>query len=117
VDIDLALQQTVDDLVAAGIRAVLDERDVNPPCVFVTFDPSGGAFDRLSGTSWSGTIWLRCVVPGSGRKAAWRLLGPLVEQVRAVLPVRGWSPQDLISLDGGDPLPAITLTYPVRSTS
>lgn len=114
-DIDLALQQTVDDLKAAGIRAVLDERDVNPPCVLVTFDPVGGAFDRLNGSGWGAVIWLRCISPANGRKAAWRVLGPLVEQVREVFPVRGWSPQDLLMPDGGDPLPAITLTYPVRA--
>jgi hypothetical protein len=115
VDLDLALQQIVDDLKAAGIRAVLDERDVNPPCVLVTFDPTGGGFDRLKGNGWGATVWLRCVAPASGRKAAWRTLGPFVESVRAVLPVRGWSPQDLVPVDGGDPLPTITLTYPIRA--
>lgn len=115
-DIDQALQDVVDTLKAEGFRAVLDERDVNPPCVFVTLDPAGGAFDRLGGPDWGGTIWLRCVAPNTGRKAAWRTLGPLVDAVRAVLPVRGWSPQDLIPPDGGDPFPAITLTYPIRAS-
>lgn len=114
-DLDLALQQVVDDLRAAGIRAVLDELDINPPCVFVTFDPAGGSFDRLKGTGWGGVIWLRCIAPGSGRKASWRVLGPLVDQVRAVIPTRGWSPADLTVPTGGDPLPAITLTHPVRA--
>lgn len=114
-DIDLALQQIVDDLKVAGIRATLDERDVNPPCVFVTFDPSGGAFDRLVGSSWQAVVWLRCVAPNSGRKAAWRTLGPFVSRVRAVVPTRSWFPQDLIPPDGGDPFPAVTLAYPIRA--
>lgn len=115
-DLDLALAQIVDDLKVAGVRAVLDERDVNPPCVLVMFDPAGGDFDRLDGGTWRAVVWLRCIVPASGRKAAWRNLGPFVEQVRTVVPVRGWSPQDLVPVDGGDPLPAVTLTYPIRAS-
>jgi len=109
-DLHGATRAVVDRLLASGVRAVLDERDVNPPCVFVpppiiTWRFRRGDFDAEF-TAW-------CVVPNSGRDIALRNLGPLVTAAVAAigLPVLTGEPADLPVPEQAAPLPAYRLHW------
>lgn len=99
-------------LVDAGVPAVADLRDLNPPGVLVG-PPSFTPGARLSGSTLTFTLW--AVAPNAGRLAALDTLGPLLEQITAVLPCDTATPNDLLVPDGGDPLPGYTLTTTVRT--
>jgi len=105
-----AVQGVLEQLLAAGIRATDDERDVNPPCVFVappvlTWRYGRGDFQA------DFIIW--CVTGNAGRSVDLVNLGELLDQVTAAL---GWAavraePADLLLPDQGAPLPAYRLTW------
>lgn len=109
-DLSAALADVVDALTAAGIAAVVDMRDLNPPAVYVAAPQL--AFDRLRG--WTAVVDLWAVVPAAGRLQALSGLGPLLAQVIDVWPATAAYPADLPPLDGGDPMPAYRLTCPIR---
>jgi hypothetical protein len=110
VDIAGAQRSVVDRLAAAGVRGTADERDVNPPCVFV---PVPALSFRFGGRCWDGTYALVCVVPDAGRPASVQALGDLIGQVQTALGggcVDG-APVSFAGVDGAPPLPAFTLRY------
>jgi len=108
-----AVQDVVDRLVAGGVRAVLDERDINPPAVYVAppaiaWRFGHGDFDAKF------TVW--CVTNAAGRSVDLVNLGDLVDQVAAALnlvTVRG-DPADLVIPHQAAPLPAYRLTWGER---
>ena len=102
-DLSAAVAAVVDELSAAGIRATADERDLNPPAVYVS--PRRMDLNKLAG--YSMTLAVYAVVPNTGRLTSLDALGPLVDQVRDVWGVTGGTFEDLTPLDAGDPLPAV----------
>lgn len=113
-DLAGAVADVVARLRGAGIRAVSDLRDVNPPCVYVP--PPVLAFRFGKGYADAGWT-IAAVVPNSGRDTALKLLGPLIDQVIDALPaspITDGRPVDLGGLDGGAPLPAYELSFTSR---
>jgi hypothetical protein len=110
VDIHQAVRAVVVRLEAAGLRAVCDERDVNPPCVYVP-PPSISWRFRRGDFDAAFTAW--CVVPNSGRDIALRNLGPLVTAAAAALGMAVITavPGDLVVPELAAPLPAYLLTW------
>jgi len=101
--------QLIAQLVAGGVRAVADERDVNPPCVLVSAPVVTFRFGR---GAWDGDWRLFAIVGDTGRPAATAALDDLLEQVQAAL--RGalltGTPTQYPGIDGAPPLPAYELT-------
>lgn len=97
-------------IAAAGIRATVDERDVNPPAVFV---PAPAINYRFGGQCWVGTWALIAVVPDAGRTANLRALGDLVDATIAALggEITEARPVSFAGVDGAPPLPGYALTY------
>lgn len=93
----------VAELLEVGLHATDDQRDLNPPGVYVT--PPIVTWDKL-GAGYTAALDLYAVVPAAGRHEALEQLGPLVDQVRAVWPALNAFPYDLAPLEGTDPLPA-----------
>jgi len=109
-DVAGAVQSVVDRLTAAGIRAVLDERDINPPCVYVA--PPAVSF-RFGAGGFTAAFTGWCVTGAAGRNVDLVTLGALIDQVGAAL---GWSavtadPADLLIPHQAAPLPAYRLTW------
>jgi hypothetical protein len=96
-------------IAAAGIRATVDERDVNPPAVFVP----APAINYRFGGCWMGTWALIAVVPDAGRTANLRALGDLVDAVRVALDgeITDARPVSFAGVDAAPPLPGYALTY------
>lgn len=112
VDLASATQDIVDRLTRAGLRAALDERDLNPPAVIVQPPALTYRFGRGADASWTA----HAVVPNTGRGPALRALGELVDRVVAALgglPVQG-RPFDLLVPEFSAPLPAYELTWTAR---
>jgi hypothetical protein len=109
-DIAAAQASIVDRLKTAGIRATTDERDVNPPCVFV---PAPAISYRFGGQCWDGTYALVLVVPDGGRRANVQALGDLLEAVQDALDWGGVdaAPVSFAGVDGAPPLPGYTLRF------
>ena len=108
-----AVQGIVDRLTAVGIRATLDERDVNPPCVFVSPPAIVWRFARNDFDA-EFTVW--CVTGAAGRNVDLVNLGELLDDVTAALQfaaVRG-EPANLLIPDQAAPLPAYRLTWTER---
>lgn len=104
------LEQLVDDLTAAGVRATADQRYLNPPGALVAL--SGVAFTRLAGPVVEAIVYL--VAPNAGAIDALRVLDDLIDPAVAVTGAGRFDAFPLPSLDGGDPLPALraTVTLP-----
>ena len=116
VDVAGAVRSVLDRLTAAGIRACLDERDVNPPAVYVA--PPALAW-RYARGDYDATFTAWCVVPGSGRDIALRNLGALIDQVIPALvtpdsAVVTGDPADLLVPDQAAPLPGYRLSWTER---
>jgi hypothetical protein len=108
-----ALDLVIGTLQDAGIRAVRDARDLNPPAVLVnpptvTFRFARGTFDA----EWS----VLAVAPNSGNRPALDVLSNLMERVAEALggaPITGTPYQ--LQVDGeSDPLPSYQLTWTDR---
>lgn len=112
-DIDAAAGAIVADLRAAGIRATVDERELNPPAVFVA--PPALTY-RFGKGGWDASWTLSAVVPDNGRRPALAALGDLVTDVQAALSGRvvAGRPVDLFVPGGAAPLPAYELTFTER---
>lgn len=114
-DIAAAVQSVVDRLTAVGIRAVLDERDINPPAVYVA--PPAVEF-RFRKGDFTATFTAWCVTGAAGRRVDLINLAELVELAGDAL---GWAavrgdPADLLVPDMAVPLPAYRLTWSERFT-
>jgi phage gp37-like protein len=118
-DVAGAVAEVVELLTAAGIRATGDERDLNPPAVYVA--PPGLAWRFRHGdvtADWQ----VFCAVPNSGRDAALRNLSQLLTAtVDALATATGAAvqatPTDLVVPELAAPLPAYLLTWSARITA
>lgn len=115
-DIAGAVQSVVDRLTAAGIRAVLDERDINPPAVYVAPPAVEWRFHKGDFTA-TFTAW--CVTGAAGRRTDLANVAELVQLAGAAL---DWAqiradPADLLVPDMAVPLPAYRLTWSQRFTT
>lgn len=108
----MSLAGAVDDLLAAfeaaGVHAVADIRDLNPPCAYVI--PPEGAF-RFDRGRLSITWVAYLVAPNIGNPGATRALSGLVDQVTGVASFTTFTRDALQDPNGGDPLPAYRLTW------
>ncbi len=95
----------VDALVDAGIRAVVDERDINPPCALV--NPPAVTY-RFGKGGWSATWRVWAIVPDSGRNVAMTNLDALMGDIQSALGgmVTTATPINVAGVDGAGPLPA-----------
>ena len=112
-DLAEAVAEVVARLTAAGIRATGDERDINPPCVYV--GPPAVAW-RFGRGDYSATFTATAVVPNSGRDIALRNLGALIETTAAALGhvVTSAEPADYAVPDQAAPLPGYRMTWTAR---
>jgi hypothetical protein len=113
-DLAAAVATVVDRLSAAGIRAVSDPRNVNPPCVYVPPPQVSWRFPK----GYADLVWaVVAVVPNSGRDPAIKNLGPLVGAAVDALsatPVTVGRPKDIFGTDGAAPMPGYELTFTTR---
>ena len=98
-------------LEAAGIRATIDPRNVNPPCVWVEFGSADRVTRQLVEAETSATV----VVPGPPNGDALLALDTLTGAAMAALDAAGlpWSATQLGTTPSpatGELLPALTLT-------
>jgi hypothetical protein len=112
-NLDAAAAAIVADLHAAGIRATVDERELNTPAVFVA--PPALTY-RFGKHCWDAAWTLSAVVADNGRRPAMAALGDLVSAVQAALGGRvvAGRPVDLLIPGGAAPLPAYELTFTER---
>lgn len=99
-------------LSAAGIRAVVDERDVNPPCAWLREPALSYRFNK---GGWDASWRLLAVVPDSGRRVAIDQLADLVAQCQEALAgaVVAAEPVD-VPTGAGAVLPGYQLTWSDR---
>jgi hypothetical protein len=93
-------------LVDAGVRAVTDERDVNPPCVLV--QPPALTF-RFGRPAFDAEFRLLAIVGDTGRDQATTALDALVGAVLGAVGVLTGTPAQWSGVEGA-PLPAYELT-------
>jgi hypothetical protein len=105
-----AVQDLVARLLAAGVRATDDERDINPPCVFVAPPVVSWRFGR---GDFEADFIIWAVTGNAGRSVDLVNLGELLDQVTAALgfAAQRAEPADLLLPDQGAPLPAYRLTW------
>ena len=101
-------------LAAAGIRAVVDTRDVNPPCVFVGPPVLRFRFGRPG--SFETDVTVQAIVADTGGRATTAALDQLLGEVGTAL---GWQitqavPSNFPGADGAPILPCYTLTVTSR---
>ena len=108
-----AVAEVVERLTAAGIRATNDERDLNPPCVYVAPPAVEWRFGRGDFTA-TFTVW--CVTGAAGRNIDLVNLGDLLDDVGMALDWAGVraDPADLLVPHQAAPLPAYRLTWTER---
>jgi hypothetical protein len=107
VDIYAAAAAVVDQLVAAGVRATLDGRDLNPPAVLVRPPTVTYRFGRGGDADWE--AW--AVVGDLGSRQALDALSTLLEAVSAALVRPVQARPDVISGADGSTVPAYVLTW------
>lgn len=94
------------DLVAAGVRAGTDPRNLAPPMILLTPPPT---LDRDFGCGSTARMQAVCIAPGPGQEAAWAQLEHLYEVLARVVPVES---AQLAQWDGGgDQLPALEVFW------
>lgn len=96
----------VQRLTAGGVRAVTDERNVNPPCVLVY--PPTLAF-RFGRPAFDAEFRLLAIVGDAGRDNATAALDALVGTVLECVGVLTGTPAQWFGVEGA-PLPAYELT-------
>lgn len=106
-DIYAAAVAVVDKLVADGVRATLDGRDLNPPAVLVRPPTVSYRFGRDGDADWE--AW--AVVGDTGSKQSLDALSDLLERVSAALVRPVQARPDVISLADGSTVPAYVLTW------
>jgi hypothetical protein len=110
-DIAAATQDIVDRLTADGIRAVIDARDANPPCVQVRPPVISWRFGKGADAEWTALL----MVGDVGTAQALKQLSELVELVQQALgfaAVNG-RPDEAILPDGST-VPVYLLTWNQR---
>lgn len=111
-NLSAAVAGYVDTLVSAGVRASADTRDINPPCVHI--NPPEVAY--RFGKGWDATWRAYVIAPDSGPAESLEVVGGLLEAVQAAMVGRVVTarPAELLTLDGGPPLPAYELNWTDR---
>lgn len=110
-DVHQALEVHRAALEAAGIRAVTDARDANPPCVQLAPPILNYRFGGCSEIEYTA----RVMVPDSGPDAALRTIGPFLDEVVAALEGRPTRAEpDQWILPDGSTVPGYTLTWSER---
>jgi hypothetical protein len=99
-------------LKSAGIRATIDERDINPPAVWVKPPVLTFRF----GKGWAAGWTLQAVVPDTGRNNSLAALSTLIVAVQNAM---GWAmvtatPIALLIPGGAAPLPGYEMTFNER---
>jgi hypothetical protein len=112
-DVAAAVASVLGRLTAAGVRATADDRDLNPPCVFVAPPAVDWRFGRADFDA-SFTAW--CVTGAAGRPVDLAHLGELLTSVGIALDWAGVhaDPADLLIPHQAAPLPAYRLTWTER---
>lgn len=109
-DLARVAEHIVEQLQAAGVAATVDNRDLNPPGVYVAAPIV--TFDRLAGYTCQFDLYV--AVPNAGRSQALAELGPLLLTVRSVWGTDTAYPVDLLVPDQTDPLPAYRIPITVH---
>jgi hypothetical protein len=108
-----AMLAIVAKLEAAGIRATIDDKSMNPPAVLVQPPVINYRFSgRCYGADWT----LLAVAPNTDKQAEVRALDGLIAAVRTALdgaPVQA-RPAGVFTTDGTATLPAYELTYSAK---
>ena len=111
--VDLAAETAaiIAELTAAGVRAVDDPRDANPPCLLLRPPELEFRFGKGADATWN--AWL--LVPDAGRHQVLQSLSQLIEDTQAALGGRAVSarPDDTQMPDGAT-LPMYVLTWTSR---
>ena len=112
-DVAGAAAAIVTRLAAAGVRASIDERDLNPPCVWVA--PPSITW-RFGQATWTADWLLTAVVPDTGRATSTQALAVLLDEVQAAM---GWAavtarPVSLTVPGAGPPLPGYEMGFSQR---
>jgi hypothetical protein len=112
VDLDTAAAAVVDRLTAGGVRATLDGRNANPPCVLVR--PPALTFRFGKGT-WDAEWEAWAMVPATGQTGDLAALGRLVTAAQAALggQVVTARPDEAQTADGAT-VPMYRLTWTAR---
>jgi hypothetical protein len=108
VSIATATEDVLTRLLAAGVRAVDDARDLNPPCVYVVPPDANLRFDKgRAQLEWTAYL----IVGNNGARPATRALSELLDKLAGVFPITTVRRQPLNVPGGGDPLPAYELAW------
>ena len=100
-------------LQGAGVRAVDDARDINPPCVFLVPPEGTLRFDR----NRADCTWQLYLVTGdAGARTATRHLSDLMDQVAGLFSFTTFERVALAVPGAGDPLPSYRLTFKTLTT-
>lgn len=110
-DLGAALAQQLLALRSAGVRAVADPRDVNPPCLLV-MPPAIVWRMKCADASWSAYA----IATDPGTEPALRQLSVLLELARSALGagLTGAEPADVTLPDGSGVVPGYALTWTTR---
>lgn len=105
-----AMTAITDRLNAAGIRAVVDERDVNPPCALLR--PPALAY-RFNKGGWTASWSLWAIVPDGGRRTATEALDVLMGDIQTALggAVVTALPINVTGIDGQPALPGYDMSW------
>lgn len=114
-DIHAASTALVATLTGAGIRATIDPRDVNPPCVLVA--PPVLAY-RFGKRCWDASWSLLLIAGDHGKPGSLRALGDLLDAVQAATggAIVTATPANAGTLDGTPPAPAYECIFTTRIT-
>ena len=100
----------------AGVRCVIDARNVNPPCVLIVPIPgrdySAGAGTACGGYVVTWSIWALSAGPGNLDAAV--VLGDLTDAVASLLPGITTQPTAYTVPGAGSPVPAVLITFTER---
>ncbi|MGW0247924.1 hypothetical protein ACWDYH_14950 [Nocardia goodfellowii] len=113
-DIASILEGLADELKAAGVRAAVDPRDLNPPCAWVV---ARSIAHELLGGGGTVAVEVYLIAPDSGAPQAYRTLTDLLDKALTVLePDADTSLSEAVTLPGGGgPLPAFRLTVNIET--
>jgi len=110
-DIAAAAQDLLDRLDAAKIRASVDSRDLNPPCVQLRPPTLTFRF----GKGWDATWEAWVMLPDAGQKQALAGFGPFLEEVQEALGYLAQTARpDTTALGDGGFVPTYVLSFTTR---
>lgn len=110
-DIAAAAQNIIDQLVGAGIRASVDARDLQPPCVQLRPPTLTYRFGKGWDADWE--AWV--MVPDAGQTQALAMIGPFLDQVQEALHFVGQTARtDTTALGDAGFAPTYVLTFTTR---